>query len=302
MDSIILQSRDLSARFALRGAELGSLTYREREQIWSGDPQWWDYQAPILFPVVGRSPGDQVSVNGRAYHMPLHGFARDRAFKVLQVTGSSAVLEQQADYETRSMYPFEYRLEVHLGVEGNALSMTTLIENRDKEPMPISFGYHPGFLWPTEPEARARYLCRFEQPETGRLRRAKLGVGLLLPERVKPPFEGRTLHLTDDLFSTGALQFESVRSHWVWFGAAGGEGLLVAFPDSPQLGVWTRPGAPFLCIEPWQGLAAELDGSPELADRPGARILKSGEEAHYRLSLAFGVEDPGLQGRAHTDS
>ena len=44
-----------------------------------------------------------------------------------------------------------------------------------------------------------------------------------------------------------------------------------------QLGVWSKPsGAPFLCIEPWQGYAspAEFDGT--LADKPGIMSIAPG--------------------------
>lgn len=98
---------------------------------------------------------------------------------------------------------------------------------------------------------------------------------------------GRRLALDDSLFAAGALHFETVASRCVWFGQEGEEGISVGFPDSPQLGIWTKPGAPFLCIEPWQGLAENETSDGSLAQRSGVRVLAPSETARYRLFVDF---------------
>lgn len=291
--TIDLANGALRARVARRGAELVALEHRGRPLLWSGDPAIWDRRAPLLFPVVGRSPEGHVAVDGRAWPMPAHGFARDRDFAVLGRDERSVTLVLEADAATREHYPFRFRLAIDVVAEETALAFEARIENADTRPMPFGFGYHPGFLWSTDPAERSRCVLRFEAEEDGPVRRADLGTGLLLPERETSPLDGRTLRLEDRLFERGSIQFERVRSRAVWFGPDGGEGLRVEFPDSPQLGVWTKPGAPFLCIEPWQGLAAEADGLPDLAARPGTRVLAPGETARYRMRVALGVPDPG---------
>ncbi|MHB2169340.1 aldose 1-epimerase family protein [Alsobacter sp. R-9] len=290
---VTLRSERLEASLALTGAELWSLVWEGEERLWHGDPEWWDYRAPLLFPVIGRSIDETVTVDGRPYPMPLHGFARDRAFALTGSADGRVSLAQESDDQTHGMFPFDYRLAVDAWVDGDTLGMTTTVENRSSRPMPFCFGYHPGFLWAATRNEREAFVCRFGHREDAPVRRARLATGLLLRERETCPVGGRTLALRDDLFERGSIQFETLRSRAVWFGRPGGCGITVTFPDCPHLGIWTRPGAPFLCIEPWHGFAAEEGGSPELSQRPGVVSLPPGQTAAFPLTIAFGTDDPG---------
>ena len=46
-------------------------------------------------------------------------------------------------------------------------------------------------------------------------------------------------------------------------------------------------GAPFLCIEPWHGTAAEFGGSRELKDRPFTTLLAPGDSRRFAFSVTF---------------
>lgn len=292
-DLVSIGSGPLSATFNLRGAELWSLRVDGEERLWNGDPAWWDYRAPLLFPVVGRSIGETITIGGQPFPMPLHGFARDLPFTLAAADPDRIALVQEADAGTRAMFPFDYRLRVDAWVDGPTLGMAVTVTNASPGPMPFCLGYHPGFLWAETAQARQEFVCRFERPETAPVRRARPDTGLLIAGGEASPVDGRTMALHDDLFVRGSIQFDRLLSRAVWFGRPGTRGLAVAFPRSPQLGIWTRAGAPFLCIEPWQGLAAEEGGSAELARRPGADVLAPGAEATFPLTVTAGVMDPG---------
>ncbi len=293
VDTIRIGSGELTAWFAVRGAELVRLTHHGVDLLWHGDPAWWDFRAPLLFPVVGRSPDNAIRIDGRPYPMPPHGFARDRNFSVDRTGPDSATLSLGVDDESRARYPFAFRLVIAAAIDAAALTITATVENAGDAPMPFQFGYHPGFVWPLPGAARDRHVCRFERPETAPTRRNDLPSGMLRPERFPAPLDGRTLTPTDRLFETGAVQFEALASRRVWYGPAGGRGLDIKFPDSPHLGVWSKPGAPFLCIEPWQGLAEVQGADGELVRRPGTRVLAPGGSAAYRLVTSVDVADPG---------
>jgi galactose mutarotase-like enzyme len=286
-DLVKIADGDLEAWFAPKGAELVRLRFRGQEQLWHGDPAWWDMRAPILFPVIGRSPGAAIKLAGKTFGMTPHGFARDRVFAIARHEAAQASFEQTDDVHTRAMYPFGFCLRIEAQALARGLEMAATIENRNATNMPFCFGYHPGFPWPQAIERRKRYVCIFERDETAPIRRADLTTGLLARETFASPVAGRTLALDDTLFERGALHFETVASRKVWFGVPGEAGLEVRFPDSPQLGIWTRPGAPFLCIEPWQGLAEVESSDGELERRPGVRVLAPGEAARYRLAVEF---------------
>jgi galactose mutarotase-like enzyme len=293
VDTVRIGSGELKAWFAVRGAELVRLTYRDVDLLWHGDPVWWDFRAPLLFPVVGRSPENAIRIDGHEHPMPPHGFARDRIVAVDVANPDGATFSLRADDGSRRHYPFEFRLVVAATLDATTLKIATTVENAGDRPMPFQFGYHPGFVWPLPGAQRDRHVCRFEKAETAPTRRNDLPSGMLRPERFPAPLDGRTLTPTDKLFETGAVQFEKLASRRVWYGPADGRGLDIRFPDSPHLGVWTKPGAPFLCIEPWQGLAEVQGADGELARRPGTRILAPGERADYRLETSVDVADPG---------
>jgi galactose mutarotase-like enzyme len=281
------------AIFSERGAELVSLRHRAREYIWTPDPAaWgWGYSAPLLFPVVGRSRDDQVKVDGKAYPMPLHGFALNRDFKIVAAEPARIAFELIDDDATRAMFPFAFRLSVVATIGDGRLTFAATVENTGARTAPFAFGYHPAFLWAPTPAERQTFICKFENRESGEIRRGIKGVGLLRDAKYPLPLDDRILRLRDDVFGDGALQFEQMRSRRVWFGRPGSKGIDVRFPDSPQLGIWTRAGAPFLCIEPWQGLAEFENGSGELAERPCPRFIAAGESAVYRMAIDLEADE-----------
>ena len=287
-----LSQGDLAIEIAARGAELSRIVFRGRDRLWHGDPTWWDYRAPILFPVVGKSRDGHVEIDGRRLPMQSHGFARERDFSPLPCD-DGLLLEQRASDATKAQYPFEYRLTMGFQIAGDTLIQTATVHNDGDRPMPYSFGYHPAFLWPIEGGTREAQICRFEQEENAPIRRINVESGLLTRIRPPSPVKGRVLALNDALFAHGALIFDAPRSRAVWFGERGGDGLELRFPDSPQLGIWTKPGAPYLCLEPWHGLCGEIGGSPRIERRPGSATLAPGASARYRIELRFGVKDPG---------
>ncbi|MBN9497700.1 MAG: aldose 1-epimerase family protein [Alphaproteobacteria bacterium] len=291
-DALNISSSATTATFARRGAELLSLRHRDREFICKPDPALWNWghSAPLLFPVVGRSRDDQVKVDGNAYPMPLHGFALSRDFRIVAAEPARIEFELVDDDTTRAMFPFAFRLTVVATIGDGRLDFTATIENTGARTAPFAFGYHPAFHWAQTPEERQTYICKFECRESGEIRRGIKGVGLLRSDKYPLPLDDRILRLRDDVFGDGALQFEQVRSRRVWFGRPGDKGIEVRFPDSPQLGIWTRAGAPFLCIEPWQGLAEFENGSGELAERPCPRFIAAGDRVAYRMAIELDAE------------
>jgi galactose mutarotase-like enzyme len=55
----------------------------------------------------------------------------------------------------------------------------------------------------------------------------------------------------------------------------------------PHFGLWTKPGAPFLCLEPWQGFAAPVDFDGEFRDRPGVLTLAPGEMRRFVMDITI---------------
>lgn len=271
------------------GAELWSLTDADgHELMTNGDPAWWTGHAPLLFPVVGTLTGDSYRLpDGRRFTLPRHGFARRKSFRLAEQGGSHVVFALAPDAETHAAYPFAFRLTVAYSVEGETLAMRVTVGNDGDEPMPYNLGFHPAFAWPLPygaPKDAHRLL--FEAPEPQPIRR--LGAnGLVLPDPQPTPVAGRTLTPTVEMFEGDALIWDRLESRSILFGAQGSRALQIDFPDCPHLGLWQKPGAPFLCIEPWAGYADPDGFDDSIWDKPGILTLGPGEERAYRLTVSL---------------
>ncbi len=274
--SVIISSPQLRAQVSAEGAELVRLQDEQgRDWLWDGDPAFWTGRSPLLFPIVGRVKNDRIHVNGLDYELPKHGFARTSRFEIEEANPSYCRLRLSSSEATLQRYPFPFQLDVSYAVEGATLSITAAVSNTGSSGMPVSFGFHPAFRWPLPYDApREAHEIRFEQEETAPIRRPL--EGLIKRETEPSPVQGHTLALRDDLFVADALVFDQLRSRSVAYGAQGGASLRVDFPDMPHLGIWTKPGAGYICIEPWQGYADPEGFDGELSEKPGIVLVEQG--------------------------
>lgn len=291
-DVVSLVSDELSADVSLLGAELVRLDDAVGNALlWNGDPAFWNGRAPLLFPIVGGLTGGVFRHRGRSYALPRHGFARRSTFAVVERGTAHVTLRLEASTETLAVWPFDFRLDVTHALDGAGLTTTAAVTNRSAEPMPTAFGFHPAFRWPlTGAGPRAAHVVRFATPETNHVRRLDAD-GLLDPTPRANPIHGDTLALDDALFAEDALIFAPLDSRRVTYGA-GDVRLAVDFPDMPHLGLWTKPGAPFLCIEPWQGHADPAGFDGDVAEKPGMVALAPGECRMFSMRVTLEFEAP----------
>ena len=78
-----------------------------------------------------------------------------------------------------------------------------------------------------------------------------------------------------------------MRSEGLEFGERTGEQLRVEWLGFPDLGIWTKPGAGYLCIEPWLGHADPVDASGEIFEKPGIATLPPGGTWQGALTIAL---------------
>lgn len=279
-----IKGPQLSAIISPLGAELQWLRDEAgRDLLWDGDPKFWTGRAPILFPVIGCVAGGVIRVNGRDHPMPKHGFARGRDFAMVEKTAEGVTFRIEADEASRASYPFEFRLDIRFAIEGAALSIVATLFNPGDAALPASLGFHPALRWPLPwGGARDAHRVRFAEEEPAPIRR--IGKDQLVRPRPEPtPVEGDTLVIRDALFEDDALIFDRLRSRSVDYGAPGERMLRVSFPDMPMLGMWTRPGAGYLCIEPWQGIADPQGFAGEFRDKPG--VIEVPPRATHRFAV-----------------
>ncbi|RUW71573.1 MULTISPECIES: aldose 1-epimerase family protein [unclassified Mesorhizobium] len=272
-DSLTLHGDGISATIVRQGAELVSLRDSEgTELLWQAGPAWKRH-SPILFPIVGRLKGDQLRHRGRSYPMAQHGFARDRRFAWTEQGPRSCTLLLTDDAGTREQYPFAFHLAISYSLRLRQLDVSFTITNTGGETLPASIGGHPAFNWPLLPDLpKTAYQLRFANDESAPIRRLK--DGLLLPTPQPTPVKGKILALSESLFEEDAVIIDRPASANVRYAAGHGPALEISWQGFRELGIWSRPGgAPFLCIEPWHGLASPVDFDGEFTEKPGVMLI-----------------------------
>ncbi len=287
-DLITIANDQLTGAINPFGAELTSLKDAAgRELMTNADPAFWTGHAPILFPVVGVVNAGVIRLDGRDYPMPKHGFARHSAFTLVDQSATSATFRLTDSDETRAAYPFAFALDIVFTLDGATLSIEAQVRNTGDVTLPASFGFHPAFAWPLPyGQDRADHRIMFESEEPDALR-VIASDGTIAREERASPLDGRDLFLRDDLFATDALVWDDVKSHAVIYGAPMGPHLAIAFPDTPKLGIWTKPGAAYVCVEPWHGIADPTGYTGEYRDKPGVFEVAAGDTKHIGMSVTL---------------
>jgi galactose mutarotase-like enzyme len=287
---VSVRSAQLSAEINPLGAQLSALRDRAgRDLLWNGDPAVWSGRAPLLFPIVGALVDGRYRLGAKSYQLPRHGFARGAPFEVTQEAVSRANFRLMADDASLQVYPFRFELNVSFALDGATLMITTRIRNLGETHMPASFGYHPAFRWPLPfGQARDAHFIEFEGDEPAPIRRLNAN-GLLTTQRHPTPVRHRRLALADSLFQQDAVIFDDIRHRSVIYGAPTGPRIRVTFRDAPYLGVWSKPGADFVAIEPWHGIADPDGFSGDFSDKPGVFSVAAGADVSIVMELT--IED-----------
>jgi galactose mutarotase-like enzyme len=266
------------------GAEMQTLTTSDGQSLlWNGDAAFWGGRSPILFPIVGKAPDDSLEIDGKAYPMSQHGFARRAEFALAASSPTMCRYELGASEATRAAYPFEFLLAVEHSLEGRTLTVAAEVTNRDQRPMPFGIGFHSAFVWPLPgAEGQDHVITLDNKGEPDLIR---LSGGLLSFARHPSPFKDGRLVLAHDMFDADAMVFPEGAGEGLRYSAKGGPTMHFTFDNLPNLALWQKPGAPFICIEPWHGMAAENAGSKELARRPYSQTLAPGDTARFAFSV-----------------
>jgi galactose mutarotase-like enzyme len=270
----------LSVTVKQHGAELCGLKAADgTEYMWQADPAVWPRHAPLLFPIVGKLVQGWYLYDGKKYEITTpHGFARDTDFELVAATESTLSYRLQATKETRKQYPFDFTLLRHYRLLEAGVEVTTEVTNSGAVVMPFSIGEHPAFSlkWGAGDKVED-YALQFEKPE--RLVAHLLDAnGLLSDQSERLLSNQRVLPLRSNMFDRDALIFLKLNSRSISLcSRRHARRVTVEFSGYPSLGIWAKPVAPFVCIEPWYGYADPATHNGELLQKPGIILLEPGK-------------------------
>ena len=292
-----------------RGAELVSLIAEGKERLWQGDPHFWSRHAPVLFPIVGRLANDTLRIDGVEYLMKQHGFARDKNFYMsdyheflpygdrVVITPSSNMMSMiLVSEKPLPNYPYRFKLTVHYIIEDYKLQCSWVVENCDEKTMHFQIGAHPAFNLPDYNESDE--IHGFIQCYDGQGNVVKPMVINHLVDGLRCSYgipktlvnDDAVIALTNTTFADDAILLEGNQiASAALFDKNGRKVLTVTCPQADAFGIWapSKPGCPFVCIEPWCGIADRYNFNGDISERDCNHSLAPGESFEFCYSLTI---------------
>ena len=232
---------------------------------------------------------NEIRVDGKTYEIGNHGFAKFSDFEVVEANDTTAVFKLTYSEKTLAMYPFKFNLFMTYTLNGNKLETKYKVENIDDKDIYFQLGTHPAFNCPLDKDDQFEdYYLEFDQEET--LERFFMNAGnCIINGKSEVLIENsKILPLTHELFYDGALVFKKVNSKKITLKSKkSAKNVVVSNENLPTLGIWQKKDAPFVCIEPWYGLADTDNFTGEFKDRD--RILKLKQNESFEASLNIEV-------------
>lgn len=269
----------LKIKTSKKGAELVSVNFNGFEKLHDGE-NYWNRHSPVLFPIVGKLKDGKTTINGKIYEMGQHGFARDMDFE--KIGENSYVLK--SSNQTISKFPFKFELYVSYEVKNDELITKYKVVNIDDKTIEFGLGGHPAFVCDY---SSGKHRLEFEEIED-EVQFYQLENGLLKtkPERKKFLKENR-IFLDKKTFENDAIIMKNLKSDKVYLKTEAKTILSFSFKDFPYLAIWSKPEAPFLCIEPWFSTADTIDSNGNFEEKDNLIELKPNKEFEAKYIVKF---------------
>lgn len=289
MNTVKIENDQFTATIDLHGAQLASLFHKKRSEefIWQRDPAYWGESAPICFPIVGDLKNGTYEYRGKTYTMKKHGVVRYADFSILDQQTDSCILEVKADVDTLASYPFLFALQIRFELTSTGIKVAYTIRNEDDKDMPTSLGYHPAFNIDIKNYEHRDYEILFSERE--QLDLYWLDEGLLKLKTKNYLEQEDKIGLTSHIFDDDALIFKNIKSDKLTLHRKGTDWRVEMLTGgAPHLGIWAKPAAPYVCIEPWYTYQDSADVSGDLFEKPGMFVLKPGAifESYYEVRVS----------------
>ncbi len=275
---VVLNNGIIKVEIVETGAEIRRVTVNGEERFYDGNPEFWTGVAPVLFPICGGLKDDTYTINGKSYTIPKHGFARKSVFEVESSTDTSVTFLLKENEETLKVFPWTFELRIKYTVTGSRITVSYDVHNTSDSTMYMSIGSHEAYACP---EGIEDYDVIFDKKET--LKSFKVSGTSISREYDVVLKDGDTLPLYNKYFEIDALVFADVRSRFVTLrNRKTGKNVSVNFDGCDYLLIWTKPGAPYVCIEPWAGFPSYEDEGYELSQKEGINPVAA--KSHFNLS------------------
>ena len=288
-----LENEKIKITASEHGGELHSITGKKEgtEYLWNGNPEYWKYHAPHLFPIIGKLKDSKYRVDGKEYELPSHGLARISQFTLLSQSNESITFELKFSDKSLEVYPYKFSLQVTYTIKENSVKVSYKVINLDDKKIYFSIGAHPAFMCPIEKtEILEDYYLKFNERENSSIMCFDKNT-YFTHEKKDYLTNSDVIELKKDIFKDDALVFDDLKSNKITIKSKNhNKSLSVEFDGFPYMGIWApADGAPFVCIEPWFGHADYGDFNGDFKDKEGIMFLEEGKE--FNCSYIISIEE-----------
>jgi galactose mutarotase-like enzyme len=183
---------------------------------------------PLLFPIAGKPP--------EGSKLKQHGFLRNLPWKVTSAVADDATArvecELESNEETLALWPFPFEATLAVSLFDRRMMLEFSFHNTGSQPMPLHFGIHPYFV------VGEKALVNVEGTE---------GQAFDNVSRVE-----REITQVDYAAGEVDLHFSPFDRRGTTLTRGDGKRVTLSWTEQfDTLVVWTLPGKPFVCVEPW---------------------------------------------------
>lgn len=282
-----LKNSFLKIKINHQGAELSSIqNNKEDEYLWQGDEKYWARHSPILFPIVGMLKDNEYKYKNKTYKLSQHGFARDNNFKLHQSKKDFLSFLLQSNEETKKNYPFDFNLFISYKLIKNSIHVEYKVENKTDNEMFFSIGGHPAFNWPIEKNLKKEdYILDINLKNANHYKIFEEGVS-----SVENIYNKNKILLKEEIFEDDALIFSNIKNRKITYKSLkDSKSISLEFDDFPYFGIWSKPTkSPFICLEPWCGIADFKDHNKKIEDKKA--IIKLLENKTFTASYTITID------------
>lgn len=286
-----ISNSHLEVQVLTKGTEICSIQSKKTgtEFMWNADPDIWGSHAPVLFPAIGSFKNEVCTIQGVEYKIPKHGFIRhNEDIELINRTETALHFQLEYSEKTLAIFPYKFKFLISFELNENKLIVSHKVHNLDEKTIHFSLGAHPAFNCPIhEGEKYTDYYLEFEKNENAE-RTLLSNNGLITDQTELVLHDSNKLELHADLFANDALIFKELKSKKVSLKSRkSNQVLTVSFSDFKYLGIWAKPNAPFVCIEPWLGIADHKNTNGDYLKKDGLISIPKGDvfEASYEIKV-----------------
>ena len=274
------------------GAELTSIQCNGKERLFQGKKIldadgniYWKRQAPVLFPIVGQLKDSKTQIEGKTYQMTQHGFARDMEFEEILKTENKHHYVLKYNEDTLKRYPYKFELHIIYEIAENTLIVKYEVKNIDDKKIYFGLGGHPAFNCEYSKE---EYEINFQEKEDN-IEFLKLKNGLIDTEKAKNILNNNKIYLEKNIFDNDAIIMKNIKSNKIILQnkKVNKKILEFDFTGFPYLALWSKKGAPFVCIEPWQNTADRIDSTQIYKEKSNIIEIEKDNIFECQYSIKF---------------